>query len=189
MLFLWCFLNFQVNTPNLMLDILFSTSGRKRSEHENYAWDKEERLFFSSPHATSLQNSSSTLCVPIFCGSRASPLLWNQSSTSCNSALCCFCSDRRAMHLLASHNNSAAFPLLNQHQVYPRHLCFFLTYPVYYHTIIFPAKDTCCKASVLRLKLVYLFYRCWKVNAFIVNTINNRKFAWSLRVLSTGWRK
>lgn len=96
----------------------------------------------------------------IFCRSRASPLLWKLSSTSCNSGLHCsfwLIEKQSAYHFYVT--MLLNFPWLNQDQVYPRHLCFFLVYHVHNYTIIFPARYIYCEVSVLRLKFANMF--CW----------------------------
>ena len=52
---------------------------------------------------------------------------------------------------------------------------------------IFPAKYVYCEVFVLRLKLVNLFYWCWKNNATPINTIVNWVRNWSVWILSFWW--
>ena len=74
---------------------------------------------FEMPHCFSPLLASQSLSAyhslhcNMFCGSRVSPILRNQSSISCNSALyCSFWSGRRAIYLiLILRNNSVTFRL------------------------------------------------------------------------------
>ena len=123
---------------------------------------------FEMPRCFSLFLTSQSLSTchslhcNMFCGARASPFLRNQLSALCNSAFhCCFCSARRAMHFLVLHNNSVALrPTQAASGLFAAHLL--LSY----------------------LKLVYLFYRCWEIDACVIYTIDNRMAAWSVWVFT-----
>ena len=93
--------------------------------------DFEMQWCFSPLPASQSLLACHSLHCNIFCGSQASPLLRNQLSTTCNSALhCCFCSDRRAVRLLFLHNNSVAFRLTQSTSGLSTVLCFLSTYAV-----------------------------------------------------------
>lgn len=83
-------------------------------------WFWKERVFFPFSGISILVGLPFT-SLQYFFGSQTSPLLLNQlAHHNYNSALhCCFCSDQRAKHLLASHNSSAEFPLTLSTNYFP----------------------------------------------------------------------